>query len=1181
MSASTSYTIDSSLLELFKIEVENHTRSLETGLVALEDSRTPDRIEPLMRAAHSIKGASRIVGLDIAVGLAHAMEDVLSAAQHGKYIIDSSDIDLLLKGNDIFIEAVNCDVNEIATRLQAMEIEIQNATAEISTIMTIPKEEKDKKKYDKQNAPKETTKIETEELKQENNEFSPQKTEDKKATSLADFSLMELFIQEVSANSSIIEIGLLQLDRGQNKETLEPLMRAAHSIKGAAKIVGLEIAVRLASEIENIFSCALKGNYKLDESDEEVLLRANDVFSGIAQLEPEDISDVLDEEASIIDSFCREIENLHLLKEARSSESEYDDISDPQPEKLESFIDELKAQNEIIQKNIVRIEKDIVPAKILPLWRAIRTVREAARIAGIVDAVELARAMEKTIRIADDGLIHLEKDQIDLLKKYAEFFQSIVGENALDTLSGIHSQTEGITQICSRIKHFLGGKKQSSSQDEKPSVTEKIVPEQKKTKKTLGLFTSGRTSALPEKSKITTSVQNENTSDKPRTNPDIEDNKPSSHKTAIPKKQEQKELETESAQERQIFQKEEDTSAITSKTEERSITQSSLKEPDQEICRKSNPAITRETAPKQDKSEDSFVRVLSDNLNRLLGLTGECLVQAKSTKHFSTNLLRIKKLLMEIDNFKETIYQNLKEDGLSDEIRDKFLQSSDKLDMMGDLIVKVIEHFEMFSRRLEYTAERLYSEAIATRMKPFSEGLHGFPRLVRDVSKKLNKKVNLIIKGESTRVDRDILEKLESPLNHLLRNAIDHGFETPEERESLGKNPEGTLIIEARHSFGMLIVSVKDDGKGIDTENLRRKIVEKGYTSEEMASAMSNNELIEFLFLPGFSTAKQVTEISGRGVGLDVVFSMVHEVGGALRADSTKGAGTTFQLQLPLTLSVLRTLLMEINGEAYAIPLSRLDRISVISQNDIRIIEDRQYCVYDNDNIGILDAYQLFRLPGKLKSEDIYHIVVLSDRLNRYGLAVDKFLGERDLVVVPLDGRLGDIPNISAGAILEDGAPVLILDVDDMVRSIDNILSKDKVKRIGSEHKKDRKKKHILVVDDSLTVREVERKLLENKGYSVTVAVDGIDGWNILHQNITFDMVISDIDMPRMNGIELVRKIKNETRFRDLPVMIVSYKDREEDRRLGLDAGANYYLTKSSFHDATLLNAVGDLIGEP
>jgi two-component system sensor histidine kinase and response regulator WspE len=582
-----------------------------------------------------------------------------------------------------------------------------------------------------------------------------------------------------------------------------------------------------------------------------------------------------------------------------------------------------------------------------------------------------------------------------------------------------------------------------------------------------------------------------------------------------------------------------------------------------------------------EKKEERFVRVLSENLNRLLGLTGEITVQTKSLKPFSKEMQKIKVGLLELNSFKEQIYQDLFRQGISEDTNLKFQESSKQLDYILSMVINYIESFENFSRRLEITSDRLYNEAVETRMKPFSEGLYGFPRLVRDVSKQLGKKVELEIKGESTKVDRDILEKLEAPLNHLVRNAVDHGIEMPDTRIKSGKTDLGKIVIEARHSSGMLLISISDNGKGIDVESLRKSIVTKGFATAEMANDYSDAELFDFLFLPGFSTRDNVTEISGRGVGLDVVFSMVNEVGGIIKVDSAFGKGTIFQLQLPLTLSVIRTMLVEINNEPYAIPLSRIDKVLSLNFNDIKSVENLQYLDFNGENIGIVNAQQIFGINKNVISRNKYHIVILSDRLNKYGLAVDKLISQPDLVIMPLDKRLGRIPNISSGAILEDGTPVLVIDAEDVVRSIDRITKSGEIERVAEKSNLSTKKLlHILVVDDSLTVREVERKLLENRGYKVTVAVDGIDGWNTVHRD-KFDLIISDIDMPRMNGIEMVKRIKSDIKFREIPVMIVSYKDREDDRRKGMEAGANYYLTKSSFHDDTLLEAVEDLIGRP
>jgi two-component system sensor histidine kinase and response regulator WspE len=571
---------------------------------------------------------------------------------------------------------------------------------------------------------------------------------------------------------------------------------------------------------------------------------------------------------------------------------------------------------------------------------------------------------------------------------------------------------------------------------------------------------------------------------------------------------------------------------------------------------------------------------MTEHLDRLMGLAGECLVQAQSIKAFYPALLKIRKGFPALTSGLENLLQSFDKEAHPDTYA-RLRDGLESLEKIHSLTTGHTVDFELSSRRLENLAHRLYGEVVASRMQPFSDGMHGFSRLVRDMAKELGKKVSFEVLGPATPVDRDILEKLEAPLTHLIRNALDHGLETPAEREQAGKPPEGKIIVEARHMAGMLNITVRDNGRGISAERLREKVVEKGLVNPDMAVSLTKAELLEFLFLPGFSTAGKVTEISGRGVGLDIVFSMAREVGGSVRVESEEGEGTRFLLLLPLTLSVLRTLLIEIDAEKYAMPLTRIDRILRIPHTELHVVEDRQFYTLDGENIGIVDARQLFRIPDHRNAPDLCHLLVFSDRINRFGVVVDRFLGQQDLVVHPLDPRLGKVSNISAGGILEDGSPVLILDVDDLVRSIDHLLTHDRIRKVSPAHEEHvTGRKRVLVVDDSLTVREVERKLLETQGYEVAVAVDGMDGWNNL-QGGSFDLVVSDIDMPRLNGIELVRKIKGDPLFKDLPVMIVSYKDREEDRLRGLEAGANYYLTKSSFHDETLLRAVRDLIGEP
>jgi two-component system, chemotaxis family, sensor histidine kinase and response regulator WspE len=414
----------------------------------------------------------------------------------------------------------------------------------------------------------------------------------------------------------------------------------------------------------------------------------------------------------------------------------------------------------------------------------------------------------------------------------------------------------------------------------------------------------------------------------------------------------------------------------------------------------------------------------------------------------------------------------------------------------------------------------------------------------------------------------------------LLRNALDHGIESPEERLAAGKPAEAVLRIEARHNAGRLQVTVADDGRGIDLERLRAAVIERKLSNAETAAKLNDTELLEFLFLPGFSLKEAVTDISGRGVGLDVVQSVLKQIRGTVRIATRRGQGTRFQMELPLTLSVARTLLVEVGAEAYAVPLAYIRRALKLAQGDIELLEGRAHFNLDGRSVGLVAAHQLLGVAPPQAADDPLAVIVLGDATHIYGLIVDRFLGERELVVQTLDARLGKIKDIAAGALMEDGSPALILDVEDVIRSIEKLARTGSLSGVARDASDagQAKRKRVLVVEDSFTVRELERKLLVNSGFEVEVAVDGVDGWNAVRTG-HFDLVITDVDMPRMDGIELVTLIKKDPHVKSLPVMIVSYKDRPEDRRRGLDAGADYYLAKGSFHDETLLNAVVDLIG--
>ncbi|MGE8414084.1 MAG: hybrid sensor histidine kinase/response regulator [Pseudomonas sp.] len=605
-----------------------------------------------------------------------------------------------------------------------------------------------------------------------------------------------------------------------------------------------------------------------------------------------------------------------------------------------------------------------------------------------------------------------------------------------------------------------------------------------------------------------------------------------------------------------------------------------LAEPEPAPPPSDEPALAPHRGRRVSDGGERVLRVTAERLNSLLDLSSKSLVETQRLKPYLATLQRLKRIQNNSLAALENLNLHLKEHALGLEAQEALEDARRLLAESQQLLAEKTAELDEFGWQASQRAQVLYDTALACRMRPFADVLGGQVRMVRDLGRSLGKQVRLEIEGEKTQVDRDVLEKLEAPLTHLLRNAVDHGIELPEQRLLAGKPAEGVIRLRASHQAGLLVLELSDDGHGVDLERLRLSIVERHLSPAETAAQLSEEELLTFLFLPGFSLRDKVTEVSGRGVGLDAVQHMVRQLRGAVVLEQVSGQGSRFHLEVPLTLSVVRSLVVEVGGEAYAFPLAHIERMCDLEPEQIVQVEGRQHFWHEGRHVGLVAASQLLQRPASQDGAATLKVVVIREREAIYGIAVERFIGERTLVVLPLDERLGKIQDISAGALLDDGRVALIVDVEDMLRSVDKLLDTGRLERIARHHQQHAQaaRKRILVVDDSLTVRELQRKLLINRGYDVAVAVDGMDGWNALRSE-SFDLLITDIDMPRMDGIELVTLLRRDNRLQSLPVMVVSYKDREEDRRRGLDAGADYYLAKASFHDDALLDAVVELIG--
>jgi two-component system chemotaxis sensor kinase CheA len=456
------------------------------------------------------------------------------------------------------------------------------------------------------------------------------------------------------------------------------------------------------------------------------------------------------------------------------------------------------------------------------------------------------------------------------------------------------------------------------------------------------------------------------------------------------------------------------------------------------------------------------------------------------------------------------------------------------------------------------------------RMVPFSEACNGFERMVRDVAKLGKKEVNLEIRGTEVELDRTVLESIKDPLRHLVRNAVDHGIESPATRIGHGKPVAATVIVSAELRGPLVEIAVADDGRGINHEAIRAKAEARG-----MPTPTDPRQLVSLIFEPGFSTAEKVTNISGRGVGLDVVKATIESLHGSIGIDSELGAGTRLSLTLPLTLTTIRVLLLRTAGQLFATLATSVDQLLTIERDEIRLVGGRPMISLDGELVPIASLAETLDLTadGLDNRKDIRTVVITADN-HRVAFAVDEFLAEQQVVVKSLGSRLHAVRNVSGASILSGGEIVLILNSSELVRSIHgtawnewNTLSVDN----------EIPQRRILLVDDTPTTRVLQKSILESAGYEVLMAVDGVDAWSTLLAE-EIDLVITDVEMPRKDGFALTQDIRVSERYRHLPVVLVTGRGSDNDKQRGADAGANAYIVKSSFDHNVLLATIESLI---
>ncbi|HEY3317353.1 MAG TPA: hybrid sensor histidine kinase/response regulator [Coriobacteriia bacterium] len=578
--------------------------------------------------------------------------------------------------------------------------------------------------------------------------------------------------------------------------------------------------------------------------------------------------------------------------------------------------------------------------------------------------------------------------------------------------------------------------------------------------------------------------------------------------------------------------------------------------------------------------EQTTIRVQAAQLDTLLNLTSEVVISQIKSEQRAQDLRALQAEVGELRQLWTRVRAGLGVSSAADDTAEGLFEDVDALEgALTELRKRVAflgkEFADDVSRASTVVAD-LQEHGMRLRMLPVSTIFDRFPRAMRDLAKQYNKEVDFVIEGADTELDKKVLEEINDPLIHIMRNAVDHGIESPDIREKAGKPRAGTIRLAARQEGDHIVVEISDDGAGIDPEAVRQAALRKGYITESEARNMSDREARYLIFESGFSTAQIITEISGRGVGMDVVRRfVVDKLKGSMDIESELGQGTMFRLRIPLTLAIIRALILRIGEHMFAMPTGSIEETLRVSADDILKVEGREVVRRQRRNIPIVRLGDVLGLTHADLDGAKRPVAIVGFSGHRMGFLVDSFVGEQQIVIKTLGTHLSKVENVAGVTILGAGEVVVILNVPELMSNARSLSGAHATQQAKEQRQGPRK---ILICEDSFTTRELERSIFEAAGYDVEVAMDGAMGLKRLREGLAPDAVVTDVQMPNMTGFELTKAIKTDARLKEIPVVIVTSLERDEEKAIGIEVGADAYITKSVFNQDTLLETVERLI---
>ncbi|MGM0563035.1 MAG: Hpt domain-containing protein [Pseudomonadota bacterium] len=1143
--------MDPVLVDIYSRETLDHIATVEEILDGLESDEQLENTHALTRALHTIHGSSRTAEMHAVADVARRLEYHGNDQEALEENWPAASVALLREAMAAFRQALECladgekkrpDLKGLLSRIDPL--------AEESAARVEANERGQPNPFDQGAADSEAEVSAASAVESEESQASaaPQDTasiEEETITVDTTDELVEIFLEEGEELVDECDATLQRCeDQGFSEAEISELQRQMHTLKGGARMAELTFVGDLSHALEELVIGIQNGDVEADDLVKSTLRQAGDQLAAMIQ----EVSErgQLTSAKSLVSRLERMRSGETLMPEAGEAPAEPSaQIQEPEQSQAEAEPGQAPSESRRSADQVIEVDlqddlvdifleegeelvqacdnalhewesNDFNQAQAEELQRHLHTLKGGARMAGLTPVGDLSHALEELILSIEQGKVTIQPSTVEELK------------TVVDTLNDMlvdirqNGRVVSASDRVERLQRLIAGESLETPDAPRAETPEPESPE--------GTESKGDTQGTGDSTSVATVEEDPNA---------------------------------------------------------------------KRFADAAAPAAMTGTIADQ-------VRVRSDRLDSLVNSAGEVSVyhsrlhQQLGGFGFNLNELeqtverireQVRQVSIETDAQIDSRFQREQENPYDDfdplemdryshmqQLSRSLMESVNDLEDLRDTMSNMVRDSETLLHQQQRISTDLQEGLMSTRMVRFDGITSRLRRIVRQTAQQLDKKAQMEFSGVENEIDRSVQERMLAPLEHMLRNAVSHGIESPAERSERGKPEEGTINLKIGRDGSYIVLTLSDDGGGIDVKRIRAKAVERGLMRED--DDKPDQEVMQYILHTGFSTADQVTQISGRGVGMDVVNSEIKHLGGSLRIDSELGKGTTFVVRLPLTLAINQALLVNAGEDTYAIPLTAIEGVARVRGSALaeQYESDRPVHSYAGEEYDIFYLPSLLRLgvPGALEEDEQYPLLLIRAGERRVAIHADELLGRREIVVKPVGRQVSTLPGISGATILDDGRVALILEVGGLVQG--DVVMVSLAEDIGeTEQEVKEKRKLVMVVDDSITIRKVSARFLERNNYEVVTAKDGMDAVAQL-QDVRPDVMLLDIEMPRMDGYEVATHVRATDEIKDLPIIMITSRTGEKHRERAMNIGVNRYLGKP-FQEEQLLEQITDLIG--